>query len=81
MASHDDIMKDLLTKELYCEVRQAMKFLKKEYEDIIFLHVVEDLSVQEIAKILNATENTTRVTLHRAIASLRKKISLNEKDA
>ena len=81
IASNDDIMKDVIVRELYAEVRKAMKYLKKEYEDIIFLHFVEDLSVQEIAKVINASENTTRVTLHRAIASLKKKFSFNEKDA
>jgi RNA polymerase sigma-70 factor (ECF subfamily) len=80
LAASDDIIKDLSVRELYAEVRKAMKHLKKEYEDIIFLHFVEDLSVQEIAKVINATENNTRVTLHRAIASLKKKFSFNEKD-
>lgn len=80
LAGTDDIMKDLSVRDLYQEVRNAMKYLKKEYEDIILLHFIEDLSVQEIAVVNNATENTTRVTLHRAITSLKKKFPFNEKD-
>jgi RNA polymerase sigma-70 factor (ECF subfamily) len=80
LASSEDFIKDLSVRELYQEVRDAMKYLKKEYKDIILLHFIEELTVQEIAVINNVTENSTRVTLHRAILSLKKKFSFNEKD-
>jgi len=45
--------------------------LKQEYQDIIFLKHVEELSTREIAEILGKKQTAVRVTLHRAMKVLR----------
>jgi len=45
--------------------------LKPEYQDIIVLKHVEGLSISEIAHIIGKDANNIRVTLHRALASLK----------
>ena len=51
-----------------------IKKLKKDYQDILFLHYVEDLTIKEIAFIQKKKENAIRVFLHRALKELKKKI-------
>jgi RNA polymerase sigma factor (sigma-70 family) len=41
----------------------------------VVLHYLEDLSVPEIAKTLDKTEEAVRVTLHRALKALRNEIN------
>jgi RNA polymerase sigma-70 factor (ECF subfamily) len=54
------------------EVFTKLKKIKKEYQEVILLHYVEDLKIVEVAKILGKTENSTRVLLHRALAAVKK---------
>jgi RNA polymerase sigma-70 factor (ECF subfamily) len=54
------------------EVYAKLKKIKKEYQEIIVLHYVEDLKIAEVAKVLGKTENSTRVLLHRALAAVKK---------
>lgn len=51
-----------------------LKEIKKEYQDVLLLHYVEDLGISEIAVVLNKKENTVRVLLHRALKALREKL-------
>ncbi len=51
---------------------QKLKKLKKEYQDIVLLHYVEELTITEISFILRKKENNTRVILHRALQALKK---------
>lgn len=46
--------------------------LKDEYQDVVILRHVEGLTIGEIAQILSKNENVVRVTLHRAMETLRK---------
>lgn len=46
--------------------------LKLEYKEILILYYIEELKITEIANILNKKETTVRVTIHRAIAALKK---------
>lgn len=46
--------------------------LEEKYREIIILRFVNDLSVTEIAALLNEKENNISVRLHRAIEKLRK---------
>lgn len=55
-------------------VNEKIKKLRKEYQDILFLHYVEDLTVKEIAFIQKKNENAIRVFLHRALKELKKKL-------
>jgi len=53
------------------EVRRALSNLKEDYQDVIIYRYLDDLSISEIAKILDKSEGTVRVTLHRALRALR----------
>ena len=55
-------------------IKMALISLKEEYQDVIIWHYLDDLSISEIAEILKKPEGTVRVTLHRALKTLRKEI-------
>lgn len=50
---------------------ELLSKLKPEYQDVVVWHYLDDLSIKEIAKILEKTEDNIRVTLHRALNSLK----------
>lgn len=56
------------------QVYVKLKAIKKEYQDVLLLHYVEDLRISEIAVVLNKRENTVRVLLHRALKTLKEKL-------
>lgn len=56
------------------QVYIKLKEIKKEYQDVLLLHYVEDLKISEIAAVLNKKENAVRVLLHRALKTLKEKL-------
>lgn len=66
--------------ESQTEVRRifdALKGMKREYQDIILLKYVEEMSVGEIAESLDKSQTAVRVTLHRATKVLKRMLSDN----
>lgn len=64
-----------LTSKLEAEkVIQAIKKLKQEYQEVITLRYVDELTISEIAEITGKGAVATRVTLHRAITRLKKNL-------
>ncbi|MEK7583744.1 MAG: RNA polymerase sigma factor [Patescibacteria group bacterium] len=59
-------------------LRQHIKKLKQEYQDVIVLRHIESLSIREIADIVGKEPNNVRVSLHRAMESLRKEMDSQE---
>lgn len=56
-------------------IRVALADLKNEdYQNVIIWHYLDDLPIPEVAKMLDRTEQATRVLLHRALKSLKQKI-------
>lgn len=53
-------------------ILQALKKMKREYQDIILLKYVEEMSVGEIAESLDKSQTAVRVTLHRATKVLKR---------
>ncbi|MBZ1348354.1 MAG: RNA polymerase sigma factor [Candidatus Nealsonbacteria bacterium] len=53
------------------QIRKGLLRLKQDYQDVIIWHYLDDLSVSEIAKILNKPETTVRVMIHRGLKHLR----------
>ncbi len=49
-----------------------MKELKKEYQDVLQLHYIEEIDISEIAEIIKKKEGTVRVLVHRALSALKK---------
>ena len=58
------------------QVRAALVNLKEDYQDVIIYRYLDDLSVSEIAKILDKSEEAVRVMLHRALKALKNKLNL-----
>jgi len=48
-----------------------LKKLKSEYREALVLHYINELSIKEIAEILNKKRGAVRVLLHRAVNSLK----------
>ncbi|MDI6591339.1 MAG: RNA polymerase sigma factor [Patescibacteria group bacterium] len=56
-------------------IKTALANLKEEYQNVIIWHYLDDLSISEIAKMLNKSEETARVMLHRALKILKNKLN------
>lgn len=68
-----------LDKEIQIKkVWEALNQLNQDQQDVIIMRFIEDLSHQEIAKVIDKTEGAVKVIQHRAIKSL-KKILENER--
>jgi RNA polymerase sigma-70 factor (ECF subfamily) len=62
---------DLLNQE----VRERMKTLSPTFRETLWLFVVEDLSIRQIAEILDIPEATVKTRIHRAKAHLRNQLN------
>ena len=51
-------------------LKNAMKKLKPEYQNAVYLADIEELSYKEISKIMKKTESSIKVLIHRARKSL-----------
>ncbi len=55
-------------------VKQAIGNLKEDYQAVVIWHYLDDLSVPEIANVMEKPEGTIRVMLHRALKALKKEL-------
>ncbi len=58
-------------KEEIKQIKNALAQVHPNYQDVIVWHYLEELSISEIAEILDKNEGTIRVLLHRAVRALR----------
>jgi len=56
-------------------IQQALSSLKENYQNVIIWRYLDDLPVGEVAKLMGKSEETTRVTLHRALKALRNRLN------
>ena len=52
--------------DTYLDVHAAIEKLKPEYREVIKLHYLDDLTVKQIAQVLDRNENTVKTQLSRA---------------
>lgn len=52
-------------------VKNAIGNIKQEYQDVIIWHYLDDMTVAEIAEIMDKPAGTIRVMLHRGLKSLK----------
>ena len=52
-------------------VKKSIQKLKKEYQDIIIWHYLDDMPIDNIAQLINKPAGTVRVILHRGLNELR----------
>jgi len=63
---------DSLNTELDLErVMRKLRTMKSEYQDVLILRFVEDMSLKEVASALNKTEGAIKLLQHRAISTLK----------
>lgn len=60
------------------EIMKGLKFLKDEYREVIILRFLDDLSIKEIASVVNKSRGSVRILVYRALRALRNNIKLNE---
>jgi RNA polymerase sigma-70 factor (ECF subfamily) len=71
--SADDLMEKAMINSEFDSIKSALSSLKDDYQNVIIWHYLDELSIPEIAKMLDKTEQATRVLLHRALNSLKDK--------
>jgi RNA polymerase sigma-70 factor (ECF subfamily) len=54
------------------EVRVLVAVLSPDQRDVVLLRVVADLSVEEVARLLDKREGAVKALQHRALAALRR---------
>jgi RNA polymerase sigma-70 factor (ECF subfamily) len=57
------------------QVKLALQKIKKDYQDVLILHYLEDVPVAEVAAILGRSEGSVRVMVHRGLNALREEMS------
>jgi len=71
----EDVEEAAVLKSDLNTIRLALVSLKEDYQDVITWHYLEDLSIPEVAKMLDRSEDATRVLLSRALQALRNEIN------
>jgi len=56
-------------------IQSALSNLKEDYQNAIIWRYLDDLPIQEVAKLLGKSEQATRTTLHRALKSLKSRLN------
>jgi len=72
--SNDDINEEIALDELKGHVSECIRNLKPLERTAITLFYLEEMSVKEVAEIMNITESYVKVTVHRAKKSLKEMI-------
>jgi RNA polymerase sigma-70 factor (ECF subfamily) len=56
-------------------IQVVLSDMNEDYQNVIIWHYLDDMPINEVALIMNKSEDATRVLLHRALSSLRNKIN------
>jgi len=56
------------------QVKLALSEINEDYQDLIVLRYLDELSIQEIAKVVGKSEGAVRVSLHRGMQDLKKRL-------
>jgi len=71
MTDSDDVLKQIINKDLYQIVEEAVKKLPPKCAEAFRLCYYHDLSHKEIAKVMNISSRTVEVHIRRAITFLK----------
>ena len=65
---HEEALPDraLSNTDTYLDIHAAIEQLRPEYREVIKLYYLDDLSVKQIAQVLDKNENTVKTQLSRA---------------
>ncbi len=68
----DKMVANLMVAESAKVLLKQVRQMKQEYQEVILLRYIEELSIKEIAQIIKKSPVNVRVTLHRATNILKK---------
>lgn len=68
--SDENTQEQIDRKQDVTQLFQSIRSLKEEYQEIILLRFIDELSIKEIGDIVGKKQTAVRVTLHRAIKKL-----------
>ena len=70
---HEETLSDSATPDTdtYMDLHAAIEQLRPEYREVIKLYYLDDLSVKQIAQVLDKNENTVKTQLFRARETLK----------
>lgn len=57
------------------DIEMALEALRREYKDVIILKYFEDLTIKDIARIMDSPEGTVKTWIHRALMELKEILS------
>lgn len=69
-----DISEKVNTKLEIEKIKKALTEIRDGYKEVIILYYLEELSIREIAQILEKNKGNVRILIHRALKALREKI-------
>ncbi|MGD6958361.1 RNA polymerase sigma factor [Rossellomorea aquimaris] len=67
-------------KELQKTVHDAISSLKPDYRSIVILRGINEFSVKETSEILQCSQSKVKVSYHRALKELKKKINVDAEE-
>lgn len=59
-------------------IKAAMANLKKDYQDVLIWHYLDDMPIAQIAQIVDKPEGTVRVMIHRGLKSLKDGLNVEQ---
>ncbi len=71
VASKENLEKEAHTKDLIDFVFDQIKHLSEKEQEMLVLRYQADLSIKEIAKLLEMEDSATKVAIHRAVKKLK----------
>ncbi|MDH4240590.1 MAG: sigma-70 family RNA polymerase sigma factor [Phycisphaerae bacterium] len=73
--SQEPAKDEINSKEIADQIHKALTNIKEEYQNVLIWYYVEELSVPEIAKIMDKSQGAVRVLIHRGLRSLKDHLS------
>lgn len=73
IAVEENLLEDIVfSKERQEKIKKVISKMNEDYQMVIYLAIIEDLSYKEVAKIMDKSESKIKNLLHRARIKLRK---------
>jgi len=69
--SEENLLEVIETSQETARIEKHLRSLKQEYQEVIILHYIEELTISEIAQMLGKKPLNVRVLLHRAVKKLK----------
>ncbi len=77
--SQENILKKVEHAQEMTRIEKHLRNLKQEYQEVIILHYIEELTISEISQMLGKKPLNVRVLLHRAVKKLKILLDQNQK--